>query len=80
MDIATVLIKKFNAQWTLDGDNYEGLIWLDDSNKPTKKELEDLWTIVEKEMADEKASKAAAKAALLDRLGITQAEAKLLLS
>mgnify|MGYP003352855056 CR=1 FL=1 len=30
------------AQWTLDGDSYEGLNWLDENQtKPTKKELED---------------------------------------
>ncbi len=27
-------------EWTLDGENYEGLTWLSDTPKPTKKELE----------------------------------------
>jgi hypothetical protein len=29
--------------WTLDGDEYSGLTWLDDSPKPTKKTLDDAW-------------------------------------
>lgn len=29
--------------WQLDGDLYEGLTWLDDSPKPTKKTLDDAW-------------------------------------
>jgi hypothetical protein len=35
------------AQWTLDGDDYAGLTWLDDSPKPTKKTLDDAWPQVE---------------------------------
>lgn len=26
-------------EWTLDGDNYEGLTWLSDTPKPTEKEI-----------------------------------------
>ena len=48
MDIAVVLSDKYpGAQWSLDGDDYEGLTWLDDSPKPTKKALEALWPEVE---------------------------------
>jgi hypothetical protein len=35
------------AQWTLNGDTYDGLTWLDDSPKPTKKTLDDAWPQVE---------------------------------
>ena len=35
------------AQWTLDGDDYSGLTWLDDSPKPTKKTLDDAWPQVD---------------------------------
>jgi hypothetical protein len=35
------------AQWTLDGDDYAGLTWLDDSPKPTKKTLDDAWPQVQ---------------------------------
>jgi hypothetical protein len=48
MDIANILEDKFpGAQWTLNGEDYEGLTWLDDSPKPTKKALEDAWPTVE---------------------------------
>lgn len=67
-------------QWTLNGDDYAGLIWLSDTKKPTQKELDDLWpatlSVVQKKAADA----LAARQSVLDRLGITADEAKLLLS
>ena len=45
-----------------------------DGEKPTKAELDALWPIVQKEIADEKATKAAAKAAALAKLGLTADE------
>lgn len=80
IDYAAILTRKFNAEWVLDGDDYSGLTWLSQSNKPTKKQLDDLWPIVKKEIEDEKTSKAAEKQALLDRLGISADEARLLIS
>ena len=48
MDIANILTDKYpDTQWVLDGDDYEGLTWLDNSPKPTKKALEALWPEVE---------------------------------
>jgi len=74
-DYATVLIKKYpNAEWTLNGDDYEGLTWLSDTQKPTKKQLDDLWQIVLEEIQAEIDTKAAAKAAAqakLAALGLT---------
>ena len=70
-----------NAEWTIDGDDYQTLNWLSkDITKPTKKQLEDLLPSVATAKAEADANKAEAKAALLDRLGITAEEAKLLLS
>jgi hypothetical protein len=47
-DYSAVLIAiRPGAQWTLDGDDYAGLTWLDDSPKPTKKTLDDAWPQVE---------------------------------
>ena len=37
------------AKWTLNGDDYAGLTWLDDSPKPTKKTLDDAWPQVQYE-------------------------------
>jgi hypothetical protein len=48
MDIVAILEEKyFGAQWLLNGDDYEGLEWLDDSPKPTKKALENAWPEVQ---------------------------------
>jgi hypothetical protein len=42
-DIAKAIISLYpNATWSLDGDEYEGLSWLDvNQSKPTKQELID---------------------------------------
>jgi hypothetical protein len=77
---AYVLTKKYpNSVWELSGNDYENLIWKSDDTKPTKKELDDLAPIVEAEQAKADADKQAARQALLDKLGITNDEAKLLL-
>jgi hypothetical protein len=44
MDIPTILTASYpGTQWSLNGDDYEGLEWLDDSPKPTLKALETAW-------------------------------------
>lgn len=41
MDIALILTTNYpGAQWSLTGEDYSGLEWLDESPKPTKAELE----------------------------------------
>lgn len=80
IDYTLILSKKYpNHQWVLDGDNYEGLVWLSDSKKPTKKELDDQWESVLIDIENEAQAKILARQAILDRLGITQEEARLLL-
>ena len=58
------------ALWTLDGDDYAGLTWLDQSPKPTKKTLDDAWPQVEydREVARIKAERRARYAAETDGL------------
>jgi hypothetical protein len=34
-------------QWTLDGDSYDGLTWLDSTKKPTQAELDAQWPTVD---------------------------------
>ena len=47
-DYAAVLTAiRPGAAWTLAGDDYAGLTWLDDSPKPTKKTLDDAWPQVQ---------------------------------
>jgi hypothetical protein len=80
VNYALILARKFNnAEWMLNGDDYSGLNWLSDSPKPSKKTLDDLWETVQAEIISEQEDKASRKTALLDRLGITEEEAKLIL-
>ena len=81
IDYAAILSRRYaDKEWTLDGDEYTGLTWLADTAKPSKATLDGLWALVQQEIANEATAKAAAKAALLDKLGITEAEARMLLS
>ena len=44
IDYAAVLVAKYpGTSWTLNGDTYDGLNWLDDSPKPTQAELDAAW-------------------------------------
>ncbi len=64
------------AEWTLNGDNYDDLIWLSEGSKPSKTDVQN-----EINNLSVKANlKAEAKADLLAKLGITAEEASLLLS
>ncbi len=52
MDIAQILTQRYpDAEWTLNGDNYNGLTWLSDTPKPTLAELQAEWAQVEYEVA-----------------------------
>jgi hypothetical protein len=43
IDYSAILIANYpNTEWTLDGDNYDGLVWLDSTPKPTQAELDAL--------------------------------------
>ena len=81
INYSQILTEKYkDSEWTLNGDDYEGLTWLSDTPKPTKKKLDDLWSEVQIEIENAKSQKIAAKEALLNRLGLTQDEANLLLT
>jgi hypothetical protein len=81
IDYTLILAKKYAGQeWTLDGDDYAGLTWLSNTSKPTKMELDALWDEVKSQIKAEAEAKATQKAALLERLGISEDEARLLLS
>ena len=48
MNISQILLQNYsNAEWILTGNEYSGLEWLDDSPKPSKKELEAQWADVQ---------------------------------
>lgn len=81
IDYAAILTHRYpDTEWTLNGDDYEGLTWNSAAPKPSKAELDDLWEEVKVEIADKAAQVALNKEALLSRLGITAEEARLLLS
>jgi hypothetical protein len=80
IDYSKILIRKFAGQeWTLNGDEYSGLTWLSDTPKPTKAKLDGLWNEVKNEIDAELAAKIIQRQAILDRLGLTADEAKLIL-
>lgn len=81
--VACLVAFQPGAEWKIDNNDYSSLEWYSDSNKPTLKQLQDCWSKVledKKAEADKIIANAAAKAALLERLGITADEAKLLLA
>lgn len=81
IDYVAILTRKYpDSVWIFNGDDYSGLSWKSETTKPTKKELDALWAEVQAEIEAEIKAKADAKAALLERLNITQEEAKILLS
>ena len=50
IDYTLILSTKYvGSQWTLNGDQYEGLEWLSDTPKPTQAELDALWPQVQYE-------------------------------
>jgi hypothetical protein len=70
-----------NAEFAISGDDLENIEWhVLEGEIPTKKEIEDAIANLETQELIAEEEKSAAKAALLDRLGITPEEAVLLLS
>jgi len=79
MDITLILSRKFpTAEWTLDGDDYDGLTWLSQTpSKPTLAKLTELWSTVESELQAEVDAIAAARESALAKLadlGLTAEE------
>lgn len=74
-DYPVVLAANYpDAEWTLDGDSYDGLTWLSDAPKPSQAELDAAWPAVQQAQADAVAAKEAARAsgvAKLEALGLT---------
>jgi hypothetical protein len=71
---------KPTAEFSYSNDDYSTINWIVlDGDAPTQKEIDAAIEQVKADEITEATTKAAQKAALLDRLGITEAEAKLLL-
>ena len=83
MSYLTKAIKKLkpNAEFSFTDDDYSTVQWdILEGDAPTKKEIDDAIKAIKTEEENQAETNAAAKAALLERLGITEDEAKLLLS
>lgn len=82
IDYSLILSRKYpNSQWTLNGDDYEGLVWNSKTKKPTQEELDALWVDVLQELQNEKQESLAKKAsaeAKLAALGIDADDLKAL--
>jgi hypothetical protein len=65
--------------WIISGNDYENIIWVDDRLRCTEAEFEAGFAQVETFKAQQAAEAAAARQALLAKLGITEDEARLLL-
>ena len=78
IDYTQILITNYpTAQWSLNGDFYDGLTWFSDTPKPTQAELDALWESTQATLAakDQAAKDVKASAlAKLTALGLTQAE------
>jgi hypothetical protein len=78
VDIALILSEKYPSQeWHLIGDDYSGLNWLSETEKPTLEELTALWAEVEGELqakADAVVATRSSALAKLSALGLTPEE------
>jgi hypothetical protein len=63
----------FNTGWVVSGDDYENIIWENDSEKPTEKAVQD--AALQADVA-----RAEAKAEVIAKLGLTADEVTALLS
>jgi len=72
---------KPNSEFSFSNDDYSTIVWhILDGDAPTQAEIEDAIEQVKADEIAEAEAKAQAKAELLERLGITADEAKLLLA
>jgi hypothetical protein len=82
IDYSLVLSVNYaDKKWSLNGDSYAGLDWLDNSPKPTQAELDALWESTQAAVAAQKQAAIDVKASALAKLaalGLTQDEVKAL--
>lgn len=79
--VKAILFLRPNAEFVLSGDDLDDIIWHKvEGNPPTKKEILDAIKPALQAELDKEAEKLAKKAELLAKLGITEDEARLLLS
>lgn len=75
VDIAFTLVNEWpTSKWVLEGDDYAGLTWLSDDDKPSEDQIVAAYPAAKKKVEDAAAAKAAAKASALSKLGLTAQE------
>jgi len=68
-----------NAEFSFTNEDYSTIKWdILEGEAPSEKEIADAIKVIKAEEVKELETKAAAKAAVLERLGITEQEARLL--
>jgi hypothetical protein len=77
-DVLTMLCPA--GGWIISGDFFDGITWVDERSRCTEAEFEAGFAQYDAWKAEQDVAKATAKAALLTQLGITEDQAKLLLS
>lgn len=77
-DVLQMLIP--TGGWVISGDDFDSIIYDEGLTPLTKKQFTDGFKDYDKIKEQQDAAQASAKAALLDRLGISSEEARLLLS
>lgn len=77
-DVLAMLIPQ--GGWVIYGDDFDSIVYDEGVTPITKKQFDDGFTKVDKWLADLENAKIQKKNDLLDKLGITEDEAKLLLS
>ena len=76
-----IKLLKPNAEFSFNDNDYSTIKWdVLEGDAPTQKEIDEAIKKVKANEAAQAKTQATAKAALLERLGITEDEAKLLLS
>ena len=68
-DYIAVLSENYpDAEWTLEGDTYDGLTWLSETPKPSQAELDAAWPAVQQARQDAVDAKVAARQSAIDKL------------
>jgi len=68
-----------NGGWTIHGDDFDTIIYDEGVTPITKKQFDDTIKIIEKIKKTQDETKESAKAAILDRIGLTADELKTIL-
>ena len=68
-DYAAVLTANYpDAQWSINANDYDTLVWHDATPKPTQQELDAAWPAAQQAQADAKAAVVAARQSAMDKL------------